>query len=77
MCDKCFEIDKQIDHYRLLASRLSDQLMLDGIKQLIDRTQAEKAALHPEQNEVRSPQLAASSSGEQHMDSAKCSFDDR
>jgi hypothetical protein len=48
--------------------------MLDGIKQLIDRMQAEKAALHPEQNEVRPPQLAASSSGEQHMDSAKAAL---
>jgi hypothetical protein len=33
----------------MLASRLTDQPMLDGIKQLIDRMQAEKAALHPEQ----------------------------
>jgi hypothetical protein len=49
MCDKCVELDSKIDHYRLLASRVTDQLMLDGIKQLIDRMQAEKAALHPEQ----------------------------
>ena len=48
MCNQCSEIDKKIDHYRLLASRPSDQLMLDGIKQLIERMQAEKAALHPE-----------------------------
>jgi hypothetical protein len=49
MCDQCFEIDKKIDHYRTLASLITDQLMLDGIKQLIERMQAQKAALHPEQ----------------------------
>jgi hypothetical protein len=49
MCDKCVEFDGKIDHYRFLASRLTDELTLDGIKQLIERLQAEKAALHPEQ----------------------------
>jgi hypothetical protein len=49
MCDKCVELDSKIDHYRFLASRLTDQLTLDGIKQLIERMQAQKAALHPKQ----------------------------
>ena len=35
MCEKCVELDGKIDHYRLLASRLTDQLTLDGIKQLL------------------------------------------
>jgi hypothetical protein len=35
MCDKCVEIDKKIEHYRLLASRLTDQPTIDGIKELI------------------------------------------
>jgi hypothetical protein len=49
MCDKCVEFDKKIEHYRLLAFRLTDQPSLDGIKELIERMQAQKAALHPEQ----------------------------
>jgi hypothetical protein len=32
-----------------LASRFTDQALLDGIKELIDRAAAQKAALHPEQ----------------------------
>jgi hypothetical protein len=34
-----------------MASRITDQAMLDGIKQLIERMQAEKAELHPEQEQ--------------------------
>jgi hypothetical protein len=49
MCEKCVEIDSKIEHYRLLASRIADQPTLDGIKQLMERMQAQKAALHPEQ----------------------------
>jgi hypothetical protein len=46
MCEQCVEIDKKIDHYRVMASRITDQPLLDGIKELI-----EKAALHPEQEQ--------------------------
>jgi beta-phosphoglucomutase-like phosphatase (HAD superfamily) len=49
MCDKCDEIDKKMEHHRLLASRLTDQPTIDGIKELIERMQAQKLALHPEQ----------------------------
>jgi len=49
MCEKCVELDKKIEHYRHMASRITDQPMLDGIKELTERLQAQKAALHPEQ----------------------------
>jgi hypothetical protein len=49
MCEQCVEIDKKIDHYRVMASRITDQPLLDGIKELIERMQAQKLALHPEQ----------------------------
>jgi hypothetical protein len=49
MCGKRVEIDGKIEHYRLLASRLTDQPNIDGIKELIERMQAQKLALHPEQ----------------------------
>jgi hypothetical protein len=49
MCDKCVELDSKIEHYRHMTSRITDQPMLDGIKELIERMQAQKLALHPEQ----------------------------
>jgi hypothetical protein len=51
MCDKCAEIDKKIEHYRLLASRITDQPLFDGIKELIERMQAQEAALHPDREQ--------------------------
>jgi hypothetical protein len=48
MCEKCVELDGKIEHYQRLASRITDQATIDGIKQLIERMQAQKAALHPE-----------------------------
>jgi hypothetical protein len=49
MCDKCVELDGKIEHYQRMASRITDQAMLDGIRELIERVKAEKAALHPNQ----------------------------
>ena len=49
MCGKCVELDRKIEHYRMLASRITDQPTVDGIKQLIERMQVEKLLLHPEQ----------------------------
>jgi hypothetical protein len=48
VCEKCVEIDNKIEHYQLMATRITDQPLLDGIKELIERMQAQKAALHPE-----------------------------
>ena len=49
MCENCVEIDKKIEHYRSIASRMTDQPLLDGIKELINRMQNQKLAFHPEQ----------------------------
>jgi hypothetical protein len=51
MCDKCVELDGKIEHYRSLSSTITDQPTLDGIKNLIEEMNAQKAALHPEQTE--------------------------
>jgi hypothetical protein len=51
MYEKCVELDKKIAHYQLLASRFTDQAMLDGVNGLIERAKTQKAALHPEQTE--------------------------
>jgi hypothetical protein len=49
MCDKCIELDKQIDHYRRLVSGVQDQMMQEGAAKLIAELEAQKADLHPEQ----------------------------
>jgi beta-phosphoglucomutase-like phosphatase (HAD superfamily) len=49
MCEKCDEIDKKIERYRVMASRITDQPILNGIRDLIEQMRAQKAALHPEQ----------------------------
>jgi len=51
MCDKCVELDGKIARYQRLSSAIADQLTLDGIKELIQRMKAQKAALHPQQKE--------------------------
>jgi hypothetical protein len=51
MCDKCTQLDAKIEHYERLSSGITDQPTLDGIKELIERMNAEKAALHPKQKQ--------------------------
>ena len=51
VCDKCAELDGKIEHYRRLSSMMTDQQMIDGLKALIEKLRAEKAALHSEQKE--------------------------
>jgi hypothetical protein len=53
MCDKCDELDGKIEHYRKLASALSDPLTLDGIAGLIKEMEAQKVQFHPEEEEKR------------------------
>jgi hypothetical protein len=49
MCDKCDELDGKIEHYRKLASAVSDPLTLDGIADRIKEMEAQKVQFHPEQ----------------------------
>jgi hypothetical protein len=49
MCETCNELDKKIEHYLRIALSLNDQLTVDRIKALIAALEAQKAALHPEQ----------------------------
>jgi hypothetical protein len=51
MCEKCVELDGKIEHYQRLSARIADQPTLDGIKELIERMKAQKAVLHPEQEQ--------------------------
>ena len=51
MCDKCDELDSKIDHYKVIQSRVTDSIVLDGIAALIAELVAKKAELHPEAKE--------------------------
>jgi hypothetical protein len=50
MCEKCVEIDKNIERYRRIQRTIGDRATIDRTKELIVELVAEKAALHPEQN---------------------------
>jgi hypothetical protein len=51
MCDKCIEFDKKLERYRRLVSSITDQLTIERINKLIKDTAAEKAQLHPDQEQ--------------------------
>jgi hypothetical protein len=51
MCDKCDELDVRIEHYRKLASGISDRLTLEAIGDRIKEMEAQKAQLHPVQDQ--------------------------
>ena len=51
MCDKCDELDKKIDHYRLILLSIGDQITVERIKAMIGDLQAQKATLHPGQKQ--------------------------
>ena len=46
MCGQCDQIDIKIKRRQVIARRILDQQMLDGIAELIVELEAEKAALH-------------------------------
>jgi hypothetical protein len=49
MCDKCQELDKKIERYRSLVAKVPDPLTTEQVGKLIEEMQAQKAALHPDQ----------------------------
>jgi hypothetical protein len=49
MCETCKELDKKIEHYRVIRNRALDDLIIAGLTRLIEEAEAKKAALHPEQ----------------------------
>ena len=48
MCEKCAEIDEKIEHFKWLASRVSDPPASKAIDELIKQCEAQKTALHRE-----------------------------
>jgi hypothetical protein len=51
VCKKCVEIYGKIEHYQRLLSRITDERTVSGIKELLARMKARKAALHPDREE--------------------------
>jgi hypothetical protein len=51
MCEKCQELEKNIERFRLIMARVPDAQLAKGITRLIKEAEAEKAALHPEQQQ--------------------------
>jgi hypothetical protein len=49
MCEKCVEISKTIERYRRIMLSISDHVTTERTKELIADLQAQKEALHPEQ----------------------------
>jgi hypothetical protein len=49
MCDKCIEFDKKIACYRQVVERVLDAQLAEGVARLVAEAEAEKGALHPEQ----------------------------
>ena len=48
MCEKCVEIDKNIERYKRLKSQVLDRQATEAANRLMAKLEAEKAALHPE-----------------------------
>ena len=49
--DKCEELDQKIARYVRILDRVTDLLFVENVRKLIDEAEAEKASLHPVQNE--------------------------
>jgi hypothetical protein len=49
LCEKCQELEKKIERFRLIMERVPDAQLAERITRLIKEAEAEKAALHPAQ----------------------------
>lgn len=55
MCEKCTELESKVAHYREMATRIQDELTLEGITRLIAEAIAKIAALHPARGDEQTP----------------------
>jgi hypothetical protein len=42
MCEKCIELDSKIEHYRAIASKITDEAMIRAINVLIARAKGRR-----------------------------------
>ena len=50
MCEKCAEIERRVDRYRMMQSQVTDKQVLTGLAALIAELLKMEAELHPEQD---------------------------
>jgi hypothetical protein len=55
MCEKCDELDKRIARIRALAARITDEMTLQGIADIVAEHLAQKLALHSEPTKKVTP----------------------
>ena len=46
MCDRCDQIDKKIEKFKIVAARFTDQQMTEGLADAIAEVEALKGAVH-------------------------------
>jgi len=49
MCDRCKELDREIENFQRIHAMADDALALALVAEAIAALQAEKASLHPEE----------------------------
>ena len=45
MCDKCDELDKKMERYRIISARITDEKTIEGLKALIKGLRKRRALL--------------------------------
>jgi hypothetical protein len=50
MCAICQQLDRKIARYREFIEKVPETQLADGLAKMIEDAQAEKARLHPEQD---------------------------
>jgi hypothetical protein len=53
MQPKCVELDKRADRYRRISASVTDQRVIDRIKELVAAIEAQKEELHPKLKQYR------------------------
>jgi hypothetical protein len=46
MCERCVEVDKKIQRYRMLHNSITDNLFMQMLREMIDTLAAEKNLIH-------------------------------
>jgi hypothetical protein len=52
MCDRCAQLGEKIAHTRKVMSAMTDQLTIERIAALVTELEAQKASLHPDNDEA-------------------------
>jgi hypothetical protein len=45
MCDKCQDLDKKVERYRLIVARVIDPQLAEGLGRLIEEAEAQNVSI--------------------------------